>query len=158
MVLEKLKDRSLWEEYNLPLYTVVWILVTGGTFTLWKRSLSHPHLGVLNGNRYFFVTLVFSILFMRGGTQEKQRLGICPVPMIIWPIKLRKTHFLFCRSYIELQEEESFNTHFNKDVDFSHIHQQIKKLKQESSIPASTYDVEVVTSQYCGHYFRIICV
>ncbi len=136
----------VWEEYNLPLYTVVWILVTGGTFTLWKRSLSSPtSFGVLKGSITFFITLVVSVLFMRGGTQEK-------------PVDWGYAHFsndnmanqiaqnpifFFGRSYIELQEEESFNTHFNKDVDFSHIHQQIKKLKRKNSIPESTYDVEV---------------
>ena len=61
----------VWEEYNLPLYTLVWILVTGGTFTLWKRSLSSPtSFGVLKGSITFFITLVISVLFMRGGTQE----------------------------------------------------------------------------------------
>ena len=42
-----------------------------------------------------------------------------------------------------MQEEQAFNTHFNKDVDFLHIHQQINKLKEQNSIPKSTYDIEL---------------
>ncbi len=136
----------VWEEYNLPLYIFIWLVITWSSFTLWKKQLpttsSHA---VLNGGIAFFITLVVSVLCMRGGTQEK-------------PVDWGYAHFsndnmanqiaqnpifFFGRSYIEMQEEEAFNTHFNMDVEFSHIQQQMDKLKHENSIPSSTYQLHM---------------
>jgi phosphoglycerol transferase len=105
----------------------------------------HPHL--LTGSIGFLLSLIISVLCMRGGTQEK-------------PVDWGYAHFskdnmanqiaqncifFFGRSYIEMQEEENFIANFGNVNNFSEIETTVEKLKVENN--KSNYNINLNTDK-----------
>ena len=128
----------IWEEYNIFLYVLSWVITVYASFKLFlfliqKCGGEFPR--ILSGSMNFLISLIISILFMRGGTQEK-------------PVDWGYAHFskdnmanqiaqncmfFFGRSYIEMQEEESFTMNFGNINNISEFENTVTKLKTENS-------------------------
>lgn len=128
----------IWEEYNIFLYVLSWVITVYASFKLFLfliQNCGGEFPRVLSGSMNFLISLIISILFMRGGTQEK-------------PVDWGYAHFskdnmanqiaqncmfFFGRSYIEMQEEESFTMNFGNINNISEFENTVTKLKTENS-------------------------
>ena len=127
----------IWKEYNIFLYVLSWILTVYASFKLFLfliQKCGGEFPTILSGSMNFLISLIISILFMRGGTQEK-------------PVDWGYAHFskdnmanqiaqncmfFFGRSYIEMQEE-SFTINFANINNISELENTVTKLKSENS-------------------------
>jgi len=126
------------EEYNVFLYALSWMLTVYASFKLFillTQKLGGETATILSGSINFLLCFIISVLFMRGGTQEK-------------PVDWGYAHFskdnmanqiaqncifFFGRSYIEMQEEENFTTNFGNVKNLSEFENTVAQLKSENS-------------------------
>ena len=131
----------IWKEYNIFFYALSWIITVYVIFRLFKllvRRFDGPKSTLLSGILNIILSLIISVLFMRGGTQEK-------------PIDWGYAHFskdnmanqiaqncifFFGRSYIEMQEEENFTANFGDENNFSEIENTVAQLKVDNGEPS----------------------
>ena len=138
----------IWEEYNVFLYALTWILTVYASFKLFThltQKFGGPWPRLLSGSIGFLLSLIISVLCMRGGIQER-------------PVDWGYAHFskenmanqiaqncifFFGRSYIEMQEEESFIDNFGSINNLSEIETSMAELKAENNKP--NYDINIDT-------------
>jgi len=140
----------IWEEYNVFLYAISWMLTVYASFRLFTfltQKFGGPTSTFLSGSLNFILCLIISVLFMRGGTQEK-------------PVDWGYAHFskdnmanqiaqncifFFGRSYIEMQEEENFTANFGDVKNLSEFENTVAQLKAENN--KSNYNINLNTDK-----------
>jgi phosphoglycerol transferase MdoB-like AlkP superfamily enzyme len=142
--------KLIWEEYNVFLYALSWMLTVYTSFKLFiilTKKFDGPNSTLLWGSLNFLFCLIISVLCMRGGTQEK-------------PVDWGYAHFskdnmanqiaqncifFFGRSYIEMREEENFTKNFGKKNNLSEIENTVSQLKAENN--KSNYNINLNTDK-----------